>query len=393
MMPAAFWIAALTLLAATAAALWRPLPRARRARLWGAASIAALFAGALGLYYANSADYRRALLIGELARDLRELAEADIARLEAELAADPARGETRLDLAARYASLGRYEQAAGAYDAAVAGGAELGTEDMIAYAETLLALARDLDTAAALLDAALARAPDNRAALWRAGELALERGRPARAVALWTRLDALLPPDAARLREELRAGIDNARRRAAASAPDGGGMNGNAGGDLADSADDGMNYGAGMAGNADGDMGRGARGGMADSADGGANGNGAAEGGAALLVEVALAPALRAQLAPADAVFVYVRAAAGPPVPLAVKRLKGHALPAEVRLDAGDAMLPAMSMDAFERYMVTARVAKSGGAKPAAGDLIGVAGPLDARASSRVRVVIDEVFQ
>ncbi|MBX6419838.1 MAG: c-type cytochrome biogenesis protein CcmI [Sinobacteraceae bacterium] len=98
----------------------------------------------------------------------------------------------------------------------------------------------------------------------------------------------------------------------------------------------------------------------------------ASDAGATVLrLEISLAPALAGRV-PADAVlFVYAKAANGPPMPLAVRKLPGAKLPLEVRLDDGMAMTPPLRLSAFEHYVVTARLSASGSAQPQSGDLEG----------------------
>ena len=97
----------------------------------------------------------------------------------------------------------------------------------------------------------------------------------------------------------------------------------------------------------------------------------AAATGPALVLEVQLDPAL-ADKVPAGAVlFVFAKAASGPPMPLAVQRLPGAKLPLRVRLDDSMGMTPAMKLSQFPRWIVTARLSSSGGAQAQSGDLQG----------------------
>lgn len=108
-------------------------------------------------------------------------------------------------------------------------------------------------------------------------------------------------------------------------------------------------------------------------------------------VAVSLDPAVSAQAAPEDAVFIYARAAAGPPMPLAVQRYRVADLPVNVTLDDSMAMVPAMRLSAFPEVVVGARVSKSGQATPQSGDLEGQTGPVAAVQSPKVSVTIDRV--
>ncbi len=91
--------------------------------------------------------------------------------------------------------------------------------------------------------------------------------------------------------------------------------------------------------------------------------------GAAIVVEVALAPALMAQAAPDDTLFVLARAESGPPMPLAVARQRVADLPLKVTLTDAMAMMPTMKLSSFPRVKVSARISKSGQAGRQPGDL------------------------
>lgn len=93
--------------------------------------------------------------------------------------------------------------------------------------------------------------------------------------------------------------------------------------------------------------------------------------GTHLAVQVTLAPALVKQLPAHATLFVFAKAAKGPPMPLAVQKLPGAKLPLIVTLDDSMAMTPAMTLSQFDRYVVTARLSQSGNPLAAAGDLEG----------------------
>jgi cytochrome c-type biogenesis protein CcmH len=110
----------------------------------------------------------------------------------------------------------------------------------------------------------------------------------------------------------------------------------------------------------------------------------------ALQGTVSLAPQLKGKAAADDTVFVFARAADGPPMPLAVARARVRDLPYRFRLDDSMAMTPAMKLSAFPKVVVGARVSKSGNATPQPGDLQGASVPVANDAGS-VNVVIDRV--
>ena len=91
--------------------------------------------------------------------------------------------------------------------------------------------------------------------------------------------------------------------------------------------------------------------------------------GAAIVVEVALAPSLMEQAAATDTLFVLARAESGPPMPLAVARQQVGDLPLKVTLTDEMAMMPAMKLSSFPRVKVSARISKSGQAGSQPGDL------------------------
>ena len=92
--------------------------------------------------------------------------------------------------------------------------------------------------------------------------------------------------------------------------------------------------------------------------------------GAAITVQVALAPHLMEQAAPTDTLFVLARAESGPPMPLAVSRHQVSELPLTVTLTDAMAMMPAMRLSAFPRVKVSAKVSKTGQANTQTGDLL-----------------------
>lgn len=107
-------------------------------------------------------------------------------------------------------------------------------------------------------------------------------------------------------------------------------------------------------------------------------------------LRVTIAESLAGQFAANDLVLVYAKAAAGPPMPLAVKRLSAGQLPVEVRLSDADAMMEQMKLSSFEQIELIARISKDGDIKPSPGDLEGRLGPLQqAELNDVIDLVID----
>lgn len=114
---------------------------------------------------------------------------------------------------------------------------------------------------------------------------------------------------------------------------------------------------------------------------------GAQPQGAGLQVRVELAPTLRDKVRPGDVVFVFARAASGPPMPLAAKRLTVADLPATVSLSDSDAMMPQLKLSAFDQVQLVARISRAGDAK--SGEWIGQGQPLASSTQDVQRLVID----
>lgn len=108
---------------------------------------------------------------------------------------------------------------------------------------------------------------------------------------------------------------------------------------------------------------------------------------ARVTVEVALAPSLREQVRPDDTVFVFARAAEGPPMPLAVKRLRVADLPATVELGDADAMMPQLQMSKFPRIRLAARISRAGDATR--GEWVGQGDVLDLPVEGAKTLTID----
>ena len=110
-----------------------------------------------------------------------------------------------------------------------------------------------------------------------------------------------------------------------------------------------------------------------------------------LTVSVTLDPKLKGKLAPTDVLFIYAKAASGPPMPLAIQRMQANQLPATVTLTDGMGMLPTMKLSQFPQVVIGARVSKSGNAIAQSGDLQTLSKPLDVNSTAPVALTIDQV--
>lgn len=113
---------------------------------------------------------------------------------------------------------------------------------------------------------------------------------------------------------------------------------------------------------------------------------------ASITVTVELAPALETRVAPDDTLFIFAKAAAGPPMPLAAVRQRAGNFPVRVVLDDAKAMLPEMRLSAFQEVVVGARISKGGDVMSRSGDLEGLSETLDlSQGPQALTLTIDRV--
>lgn len=188
----------------------------------------------------------------------------------------------------------------------------------------------------------LQRNPDHMHSLWLAGLAAVEREDKAKALEYWKKLRSLLPADGEQTRQ-----LDGYIAELEGTAPP-----------------------------------------QAKTAD---TVPAATETGKSIRVKVSLDDKLKGQAGPNDVVFVFARAAEGPPMPLAISRKKVSDLPAEITLNDGMAMAPGMKLSSFPRIVIGARVSKTGNAMPSPGDLQGLTSPVEAQDGGSYSVEIRQV--
>jgi cytochrome c-type biogenesis protein CcmH len=116
-----------------------------------------------------------------------------------------------------------------------------------------------------------------------------------------------------------------------------------------------------------------------------------AAAGKHIRVTVALAENLKGRVSPDDAVFVFARAAEGPPMPLAVVRKQAKDLPVEVVLDDSMSMMQGVTLSTADRIVIGARISKSGQPKAEAGDLQGLSEALAPEDNGSYKIVVDQV--
>jgi cytochrome c-type biogenesis protein CcmH len=226
----------------------------------------------------------------------------------------------------------------------------------VAYAEalTLASDSRRIEgKPREILDTALKAAPDNQRGLWLLGISEYQQKQYDAAIATWQHLLAVLPKDSD-IGDSVRQQIARAQAERDGKTPP-------------PETDETAATSAPAAAPA------------ADAA------------GPQLHVEVTLDPKLKDKLAAGDVLFVYAKAASGPPMPLAIQRMSADKLPVTVTLTDGMGMLPSLKLSQFPQIIIGARVSKSGNALPQSGDLQVISPPLPVSTSTPIKLTIDQV--
>jgi cytochrome c-type biogenesis protein CcmH len=114
--------------------------------------------------------------------------------------------------------------------------------------------------------------------------------------------------------------------------------------------------------------------------------------GARIKLQVDISPELKAKARPDTTVFVYAKAMQGPPMPLAVRKLKLGDLPVTLTLSDDDAMLPSMKLSSFDQVIVGARVSSSGNPVAQSGDFYTEVDTVDsANPPAQINLIIDQI--
>lgn len=256
-------------------------------------------------------------------------------------------------LARSYSDLGRFVDAAVAYEKLT----KLVPDESQLWADYADALAMSagrklMGPPAKLIEKALALDPNNFKALALTGSVAMERGDFAAAASSWEKLLTLIPKDDQNVKD-IEGGIQQARvllaQKSGVKMP----VQATQVGDRSESAQAGKE---------------------------------------AISGTVTLSNAFKAHVSPEDTVFVLVRAAEGPKMPLAIVRKQVKDLPIKFSLDDNAAMSPQMKVSNFEQVVVIARVSKSGNAMTQPGDIQGMSNVIKP-GTSGLKLSIDKVLQ
>lgn len=316
----------------------------RSARLGRALPLlAALLVPALGLgLYTHWGSSDKVQLAREMREQPRTIEEMT-ARLEKAVQAQPDSAEGWYFLGRTYMAQERPVDAAKAYERAVQiAGRQPELLGQWAQALYFASQKRFTPEVQALTEDALKADPNEVTSLGLLGIAGFEEGRFKDAIGYWERLIAVLPQDDPS-RAALQGGIDRARER------------------------------------------------LAENGETLPERETLTKSMPQLKVRVDLAAALKDKVQPGDTVFIFARAAEGPPMPLAVKRLTVKDLPAEVVLSDADAMMPQLKISNFPQVQLVARVSREGNAK--SGEWIGRGPALSSATEDPQQLTIDSPDQ
>ncbi len=103
---------------------------------------------------------------------------------------------------------------------------------------------------------------------------------------------------------------------------------------------------------------------------------------------VAMAPSLAGKGSPTDTLFVFAREMNGPPMPVSIVRATRKDLPFTFQLDDSTSPMPSRKLSSAGPVVIVARLSKSGQAMPQSGDLEGTSQPVQSGGEG-IAVVID----
>jgi|GEM_PF-19128 len=309
------------------------------------ALVAALFVPLLagGIYYAiGSVDgldpSKTAAVVEESHSAETAQIEGMVAKLAQRLEEQPNDVNGWVMLARSYGYMERFKESSVAYERALA----LMPKDaqlMVDYADTLaMANGRNLSgEPEKLILKALKLDPKNLKALAMAGTIAFDKQDYKTAIARWQKIIEIVPPES-EIAQSLSNSIDEAKRLSGqpVTPP-----------------------------------------------------SMAAAGGSTVSGQVVLDPSLKGKVSDNDTVFVFARAVDGPRMPLAILRKTVKDLPINFTLDDSMAMAPGMNLSSVPKFVVGARISKSGNPMAQPGDIQGFSQPTKAGAKE-VNLVINE---
>jgi len=224
-----------------------------------------------------------------------------------------------------------------------------------------------------LLDQVINQDRENQKALWLAGMGALHEGNVPRAIALWVRLEQLLPEGS--VRDQVRQQIDQARGQLAMGDPHAGMPDPHAGINMQRDPQ------AAVPQQQD----------IAPSSDAVAETSNSSPSVVEIPVRIELSEQLAGRINGNETLFVFARAVNGPPAPLAVQRHRAADLPLDITLSDRDTMAEGLTLATFPQVSISARISRTGNAIASSGDLQGHSAPIDVTAPGNITLVIDEL--
>jgi cytochrome c-type biogenesis protein CcmH len=277
---------------------------------------------AIGLYFLLGNPQALKPNAGSMPEMTREQIDDMVNRLAQRMETQPEPRGLAL-LARSYASMGRFADAAKAYGKLSA--MEPKDADVVVEWADALAMSqgRSLDGEPEKLIAhALTLNPDHPKALALEGSIAYAHKDYAAAVKNWRRMMAVVPPDSA-LAQMIAPGIQKAE----------------------------------------------SLGGIAPQAAAAQTGKAAGNANVKLTGKVEIDPALRSQLSGSETVFIFVRAAQGPRMPLVALRKQVSDLPISFSFDDASSLSPNRKLSSEQSVIVGARISKTGDAMPQPDDI------------------------
>ncbi|BAN36532.1 hypothetical protein SCD_n02732 [Sulfuricella denitrificans skB26] len=277
-----------------------------------------------------------------------------IAALEAKLKEKPDDAAGWYMLARSYASIGKFDESAQAFEKAVA----LFPDDarlLADYADALaMAQGRSLQgKPLELINKALKLNPNEEKTLNLAASAAYQNKDFAQAAAYWRRLLKLIPPEAD-IVKDITSAIEEADKLAGSI----GGL-------------DNLSQ-------------------MSEKGGAGEKAEQPQQGAAAISGMVTVSKELIAKVSPSDKVFIFAQSPQGPKMPIASLKLDSKQLPYRFTLDDSVSMSPSDKLSNHAEVMISARVSKSGQPMAQSGDLQGKVGPIKL-GQQGVAIVIDTV--
>ncbi len=112
----------------------------------------------------------------------------------------------------------------------------------------------------------------------------------------------------------------------------------------------------------------------------------------AIKVTVNLAPQLAEKLPIQGTLFVFAKAANGPPMPLAVVKLTDYSFPIEVQLSDSNAMVAGLTLSSVDKIILTARISKDASVMPSTGELEGRSDVLERSQTKAYDLLINELI-